>query len=154
MYAVWVDVDRLKARSEPPTVLTTLMRRVCAELELLSTVGAARVGSESSRVKSVGNAPTGETNAYIDDLRTRYMQARSNWERLHVVADAEHALQLATGNRARTYVDGRRRRSTAWKTAVANDTRSSSLVAKDFGCSAVYVRKLRMQYARASVDVV
>lgn len=154
MYAVWVDVERLKGRSEAPAVLTTLMRRVCAELELLSTVGAACVGSETSRAKSVGNAPTGETNAYLDDLRCRYVDAKDNWTRLQVVADAEHALQLATGNRARTYVDGRRRRSTAWKTAVANDTRSSRLVARDFGCSAVYVRKLRMQYARVQSDVV
>jgi len=124
------------------------------ELELLSTVGAARIGSESSRIKSVGNAPTGETNAYIDDLRTRYVEARCNWDRLQVLGDAQHALELATGNRARTYRDGRRRRSRAWKQAVANDTRSSSLVAKDFGCSAVYVRKLRMQYRRVQGDVV
>lgn len=149
-----MDVERLKARSEPPAVLTSLMRRLCAELELLSTVGAARIGSESARVKSVGNAPTGETNAYIDDLRSRYVDARCNWDRLRAIGDAQHALELATGNRARTYRDGRKRRSRAWKQAVANDTRSSSLVAKDFGCSAVYVRKLRMQYRRVQGDVV
>jgi hypothetical protein len=153
MYAVWVDVERLKTRSEAPAVLTSLMRRVCAELELLSTVGAARVGSETARGKSVGNAPTGETNAYLDDLRTRYAEATCNWERLQVLGDAQHALELATGNRARTYRDGRKRRSRAWKEAVANDTRSSRLVARDFGCSAVYVRKLRMQYRRVEGDV-
>lgn len=148
-----VDVERLKARTDAPAVLTSLMRKVCAELELLSTVGAARIGSESSRVKSVGNAPTGETNAYIDTLRERYMDAKDNWTRLQAIGDAQHALELATGNRARTYIDGRRRRSVAWKTAVANDTRSSKVVARDFGCSDVYVRKLRMQYRRVDVDV-
>lgn len=130
-----------------------LMRRVCAELELLSTVGAARVGSETSRIKSVGNAPTGETNVYIDELRERYVGAKDNWTRLQVIGDAEHALALARANKARTYRDGRRRRSVAWKTAVANDTRSSKQVAKDFGCSAGYVRILRMQYARVEGDV-
>lgn len=153
-YAVGVDVDRLKIRSPSSPVLDMLMRQACAELELVSVVSAARIGSETSHGKSVGSAPKGSRNGYIDVLRERYMEATCNWDRLKCIADAQHELQLVRGNRARTYRDGRRRHSSAWKQAVANDTRSSSVVARDFGCSAVYVRKLRMQYRSAGVDPV
>lgn len=144
-----MDVDALKKPSDAPPVLNTLMRLTCTRIELLSTVGAATVGSETSRLKSTGNAPRGERNVQLDELRTAYREACCNWDRLKVVGDAQQALHRATGNSVGlAYADGRKRRTLAWKLAVATDARASTLVGADFGCSAVYVRKLRMQYAR------
>lgn len=143
-----MDIERLKVPSDAPPVLNALMRQACAELELVSVVGAAQIGSETSRTKSRGNAPRGERNVVLDALRRSYLEASNNWVRLRAIGEAQHAVQLAKGNKAGTYRDGRKRRSVAWKTAVANDTRSSKLVARDFGCGPEYVRKLRMQYRR------
>lgn len=139
-----MDVAKLKQRTPAPEVLNAFMRQTCAEIELVSQTSAARIGGESARTKPGGNPPRGSTNKELDELRSAYRGAESNWDRLKVIQKAQG---LRDRLRGRPRLE-RRRGTPAWKLAIANDTRASALVGDDFGVSASYVRKLRGELRR------
>lgn len=134
-----MDVAKLKKPSPAPEILNRLMRHACAQLEMISQVDAANLDGESAHIKPGSSTPRGSVNKGLDELRRRYRNAVCNWDRLKVIGDAQKALRAARG----APEPAKRRGTSAWKQAIANDTRASALVGADFGVSASYVRKLR-----------
>lgn len=144
LYGRGMNVAKLKLKSEAPELLNALMRQACAEIELVSQTSAARIGGESARSKPGGNPPKGSTNKGLDEIRSAYRKAESNWDRLKAI---QRAQRLRDTLRGKPKLE-RRRGTHAWKLSIANDTRASALVGADFGVSASYVRKLRGELRR------
>lgn len=139
-----MDVAKLKEPSEAPEILNRMMRLACVRYELISQVRAANLNSESAKIKPGSSSPRGSNHKALSELRRRYAEADCNWDRLKIIGEAQTLSEAARGRPN----PARRRGTSAWKRAIANDTRASAIVGEDFGVSASYVRKLRTQLRR------
>lgn len=133
-----MDKAKLQRPSPAPPLLNQMMRQVLQELELISQVRAARMGSETARLKSEGSKPSGQAVRMAESFQERYAGCNNNWDRLMVIRAAQRARKGA--GRAQ---EAQRRGTKSWKRAIANDTRTSAEVANERGISAGHVRKLR-----------
>lgn len=133
-----MNKEKLQRPSPAPPLLTQMMRQVLHELELVSQVRSARVGSESARLKPGSSKPGGSSQREAERLRTRYHECTNNWDRLLTIRAGQRILKAS--GRAQ---ESKRRGTKSWKRAIANDTRTSAEVANERGISPGHVRKLR-----------
>ena len=137
-----MDAEILRKLQKPSVaspLLNNLMRDVLCKLELISEVRAARLESETARLKSGSVPPQGSGLRVAEVMVSRYDNCESNWERLLVVKQAQRIYRESREGQN----PARRRGTREWRDAIANDTRASALVGRDYGISASYVRKIR-----------
>jgi hypothetical protein len=137
-----MDKQRLQQPTPSPRLLEKILEHVIHQLELVSQVRAARIGSETAHLKPGSSPPPGRPTRTREMLMEQYQQATNNWERLEVIKYAQRLLSAARDPRDLSLRRGTRQ----WKEAIANDTRTSAIVARDFGISPSYVRKLRRRH--------
>lgn len=137
-----MDREKLQRPSPAPSLLDQMMRQVCLELETVSDVRSARLGSESSRLKPGSSPPAGSGTRLAEVMRKRYEKQRNNWDRLLTIRAAQRMLEGIRGKETKRRLS-QVRGTKQWKRAIANDTRASAVVANERGISASYVRKLR-----------
>jgi hypothetical protein len=133
--------DFLDRSSPCPPFLARLLAQKLTALELLPGMSAARIGSETARLKSVSTAPTGE--GYMrtpESWRLEWEECETNRQRLSILRKLDRIVQEGKG--VSELAD--RRGTREWKLRIARDTRTSALVAIDHGISPSRVRQLRM----------
>lgn len=136
-----LDAPAMQRACASPPILTRLLAQKCTELELLPGIRAARIASETARLKPSGSEPVGDRRMLPAHWRARYDRCTTNGERLDVLRQLD---QYIAAHRGGTRLE-QRRGTVQWKIAVATDERASAIVALDYGISASRVRQLRME---------
>ena len=137
-----MDAEILRKLQKPSVaspLLNHLMRDVVCKLEMISEVRAARLESETARLKSGSVPPQGSGLRVAEIMVNKYDLCESNWERMMVVRRAQQIYRESREGQS----PARRRGTREWREAITNDTRASALVGRDYGISASYVRKIR-----------
>jgi hypothetical protein len=130
----------LQRVSSAPPVLERLLRQKLTEIELLPGMRAARLGSETARLKPSGSQPVATDNGRTpESWRLEWEECATNAERLDVLRRIDKQLSQQRGGSQLSA----RRGTREWKLAIARDTRASALVAIDHGISPSRVRQLR-----------
>jgi hypothetical protein len=136
-----LDAPAMQRTCPCPPVLARLVAQKLTELELLPGIAAARIASETARLKSRGSDPTGDRRKLPAQWRAEFDRCTTNGQRLKVIVRLDRAIAQERGG---TRLD-QRHGTVQWKIAVATDERASALVAVDYGISASRVRQLRME---------
>lgn len=134
-----MDLQALKKPSLPPPLLDRALKDVLVKLRMLSSVRAARLGSETARLKPGSSPPRGSGKDVSAWLHRRYKAADNNYDRLLVIKEAQAVLREGLYSVERAHIRG----TLEWKLALARDPRISVEVAVAWGVSSSYVRQLR-----------
>lgn len=133
---------RMLRPSAAHPLLERLLRQKCTELELLPGIRAARIGSETARLKQGSSEPTGSGGRTPESYRLEFEECSTDAERLNVLGKLQRHINAARGGS----LLAERRGTPEWKRAIATDTRASAVVAVEYGISASRVRQLRMEH--------
>ena len=132
-------MSQLHDASPTPAVLEELFRAKATQVEIASSTPAARIASETARLKPEGSEPRLEKGWIgASEWKHRWRECENNHSRLEVLKKMDEQLGVKVVDRKKV------RNTLEWKLALASDKRASAIVAKEAGVSPSRVRQLRM----------
>lgn len=135
-------MSSLDAKRSAAPILRRLLLQKCTLISLLPGIRAARIGSETARLKPGSTAPTGTQIKLPAEWHEEFEACDTDRERLGVLKRMDRVIaEHSRGTRLE-----QRRGTREWKLRIATDTRASAIVGLEYDISASRVRQLRMDY--------